>query len=259
MNHWHIAHQDAAEWLLEQPDNSIDLLFTDPPYNTTQLPYEKSWVWCEATFKFWWNQVKRITKPHAWVVMFAANPFGAKLICSNETAFRFSYTWVKSRKTNPQSSGWRPLGQHEDIHVFCMGKVTLAPYNPQLADAEVLRSGRGLATGGSAWDDEYEFDPWVDDGTRLPVTALYCPSPKRVQGSHPSQKPVELLEYVIRTHSNVGDVVGDAFVGSGSSGVASAKQGRCYVGCEKDKHWHGEASRDVGWQYAQTPLFAGGA
>lgn len=254
---YHIAHQNAVEWLLEQPDNSIDLLFTDPPYNTTQLNYEADWVWTDGMFTFWWNEVKRITKPNAWIVMFAANPFGAKLICSNLDAFKFSYTWVKSRKTNPLSSGWRPLGLHEDIHVFCMGKVTEAAYYPQYSEAETLRSDRGAAASGAAWDDAYMFAPWQDNGKRLPVTVLYCPSPKRTKGSHPSQKPVELLEYVIKTHSSAGDVVGDTFVGSGSTGLACAKQGRSFVGCEKDKHWHGEAVRDVGLQYAQPSLFVG--
>ena len=254
---YRLDHADAKQWLTQQPDNSVDFFLTDPPYNLTRLGYENDWVWHADSFAFWWQQVERITKPNAWVAMFAVNPFGARLICSNLDAFSYSYTWVKSRKSSPLNSSWRPLGQHEDVHMFCMGGAKSATYNPQMFDADALWNGSPARGVGKQWG-EFTFDAWVETGKRKPVTALYFPSPKRVyydDATHPSQKPVELLEHLIATHSNPGDTIGDSFAGSASSGIAAAKQGRSYLACEKSAHWAERGNKSLAWQYSQEPLF----
>jgi site-specific DNA-methyltransferase (adenine-specific) len=100
--------------------------------------------------------------------------------------------------------------------------------------------------------------PWQDNGSRYPTTVLYCPSPKRVKGSHPSAKPVPLLEYFVLTYSKPGDVVLDVFMGEGNTGVAAIKHDRRFVGCDKTQQWFARAEMKLEQQYAQALLFMGG-
>jgi site-specific DNA-methyltransferase (adenine-specific) len=258
MTPYTLANQDAKVWLESLESHSADLVLTDPPYNSTQLDYENDWVWDDTTFALWWREIKRIAKPNAWILMFGTNPFTARLISSNEDDYRFDYVWVKSRKTSPLSSGFRPLGEHENVSVFNAGKVTQATYNPQFEAAEHIRNSRGAASAGAAWDTSYEMRPWQDNGSRYPTTVLYCPSPKRVKGSHPSAKPVPLLEYFVLTYSNPGDVVLDVFMGEGNTGVAAIKHDRRFVGCDKTQQWFARAEMKLEQQYAQALLFMGG-
>jgi site-specific DNA-methyltransferase (adenine-specific) len=223
-----LYHGDCLEVLPSLPDSSIDLICTDLPYGTTCgkwdtiIPLDKLW-----------EQYLRVTKPTAAIVLTASQPFTSVLVMSNQALFRHEWIWIKNRGSNFANTVREPMKEHESILVFSRGKWT---YNKQMQ--ERTGSGGDRVKYDVAFKTSSEnYGKFIGkEAKKLP--ALRVPSTwqkfNTEVGLHPTQKPVALMEYLIKTYSNEGDVVLDSCMGSGTTGVACTTLGRHFIGIEKD-------------------------
>lgn len=223
---------DCLEILKRFPAESVALVLCDLPYGTTQNRWDSVIDLTEL-----WKQYKRILKPNGAVVLSAQGVFTAKLILSNEQWFKYKLVWEKSKPTNFLNSKKQPLRKHEDICVFYAKQP---PYNPQMGPGGAYSKGiRKNQLTGSYGD----FQPVLveSEGGRYPTDVIYFKTaesePERTVW-HPTQKPVELGRYLVRTFSNEGDTVLDNAFGSGSFLVAAALEKRAFVGIERNEEVH---------------------
>lgn len=227
---------DCLDVMRTIPPSSIDLVLTDPPYGTTQIEWDKPLDWDEI-----WKEIKRITKPNAAIILFSSQPFTTDLIQSNRKMFRYEIIWEKTLPSGFLNAKRMPLRTHENILVFYKNLPT---YNPQKSKVKRSDVGRERHNSGRANQyNEFRNDDWrwVEDGTRYPTDvikfsnwngALFGKTDKATK--HPTQKPVGLLEYLIKTYSDQGDTVLDFTMGSGSTGIACANTNRNFIGIELD-------------------------
>lgn len=217
---------DCLEVMRTFPDGSIDMILCDLPYGTTQ----NKWDSC-IDLKALWAEYERILKPNGVVVLTAHSVFTAKLILSNETWFKYKVVWEKSKPTNFLNAKKQPLRKHEDICVFYRKPPT---YHPQMSQGEPYDKGvRKNQLSGSYGD----FDPVhvKSSGERYPTDIVYFKtSESEGEVWHPTQKPVALGRYLVRTYTNPGDLVLDNTFGSGSFLLAALLEGRNFVGIEKN-------------------------
>lgn len=220
---------DCLELLKDLPDGSVDMVLCDLPYGTTACKWDSV-----IPFEPLWEQYKWITKQSSAIVLFADEPFESSLIMSNKKMFRHKWVWDKGRGSNFQNAKFSPMKCTEDIAVFYSKKPI---YNPQFWFSKLYRTTErprknqinGLG-GGSV--SNYCTATISDDGKRYPLNLLqFKRDGDRV---HPTQKPVALLEYLIRTYTNPGMTVLDNCMGSGSTGVACVNTGRKFIGMELD-------------------------
>lgn len=221
-----IKRGDCLAAMREIPDGSIDMVLCDLPYGTTQNKWDTV-----IPFDELWSAYRRITKPNAAIVLTAAQPFTGALVMSNPKLFKYQWVWAKSRVTGVLNAKKQPLRCHEDVLVFYRAQPT---YNPQGTEACVKRAHTGRTAKGSSTN--YGAITPTEDGnydqttTGYPRSVLSIPSEGKT--IHPTQKPVALMEYLIRTYTNAGDLVLDNTMGSGTTGVAAIRAGRRFIGCE---------------------------
>lgn len=220
-------------------DHSIDLALCDPPYSITAHKWDSLIPLDEM-----WKAYRRILKPDGIVCLFGTQPFTTKLISSNYGWWRYNWIWVKDSPTGFLNSAYAPLKITEDICVFSpatVGSLSKNPirYYPQGA-VEICKAKRnrpnsrfratwGYSVGGNALNSD---KPYTQRKTNLPNNLLFFARDR--QTVHPTQKPVALLAYLIKTYTNGGAVVLDNCMGSGSTGVACLETGRSFIGIEKD-------------------------
>ncbi|TDM82970.1 DNA-methyltransferase [Lactobacillus crispatus] len=223
-----VVQGDTIAKMKEIPDNSVDLLLVDLPYGTTQNKWDSV-----IPLPDLWEQYHRVVKENGAMIFTASGMFTAKLILSNPKDYKYNYTWIKSKATNFLNAKKQPLRKHEDILVFYRKQPT---YNPQMTSGSAYSKGiRKDQITGSYGD----FRPVLvkSKGKRYPVDVLYFKTAE-AEGKvvHPTQKPVSLGRYLIRTFSNPGDVVLDNTSGSGSFLVAVLQEGRNFIGIEKNEN-----------------------
>lgn len=209
----------CCDWLaLAQalPDNSVDLCLSDIPYNTTQLAWES-----EIDLVEWWQQMRRVMKPHRAVVMTGSQPFTSRLVMSNSAWFRYEWIWEKPIATQFLDAKTRPLKAHENVLVFYGGQPV---YNPQMTKGTPYETNP-KAPPTSIYGSHYRIAT-LNEGQRYPRTVLQF---ENERGYHPTQKPVALFEYLIRTYTRPGDLVFDPFVGSGTTALAARNTGRHWI------------------------------
>jgi site-specific DNA-methyltransferase (adenine-specific) len=223
-----IIEGDCLDILKKLPASSIDMVLCDLPYGTTQNKWD-----CAIDLYELWEQYERIIKPNGVIALNSQGVFTAKLILSNEKLFRYKISWIKSKPTNFLNAKKQPLRKHEDICIFYRKQPV---YHPQMIDGDPYTKGirKDQFTG-----SYNEFKPVLvesNDGKRYPTDVIYFKTAES-EGEvwHPTQKPVELGRYLIRTYSNPGDVVLDNACGSGSYLVAAVMEGRKFVGIEKNE------------------------
>ncbi|WP_230844444.1 DNA-methyltransferase [Gloeobacter morelensis] len=220
---------DCFELLAALEPASADAIISDPPYGTTSLEWDGPVDW-----ERWWPLVDRASKPEAPVVLFSALPAACALIASNARNYRYDLIWEKSNPTGFLDAGRRPLRAHEQILVFCR-KPRAAIYNPQKI-FDGLRWHRG--GGGQAGHyGRYRTVGRSDDGMRHPRSVLHFPSVGPDLVVHPCQKPLALLEWLVRTYSEPGGLVVDPFAGSGTTALACQNTGRGCVAIEKTREF----------------------
>lgn len=218
---------DCLELMKTIPDKSVDAIITDPPYGTTACKWDTV-----IPFEPMWEQLRRIIKPNGAIVLFSSQPFTSTLIMSNIKLFKYELVWDKEHGKAPGVAKYRPMPCHENILIFGCGKTT---YNPQMSKGKPytdIRSSnkRKQNEHGFGYGKGFEI---VNTGTRYPLSIHRCKTAP-FEGQHPTQKPVALMEYLIKTYTNEGEIVLDFTMGSGTTGVAAANLNRSFIGIERD-------------------------
>jgi len=230
---------DCLDRMKEIEDNSIDLVLCDPPYQITSLAWDSI-----IPFDKLWNEYKRILKPTGTVLLFGVGLFTAKVILSNENWYKQTLIWNKNRCGSPGLSKIRPMQVTEDIIVFAPKRTV---YNPQMEVGEpYYRKSKNKEGYVSRCNTHsYGLKPVKEisnSGTRYPKNIINISVDYSAQQRiHPTQKPVALMEYLIKTYSNEGNTVLDNCMGSCPVGIASILTGRHFVGIEMDSGYFGIA------------------
>jgi len=234
---------DCLEVMKTIESGSIDAIITDPPYGTTACKWDSV-----IDFDLMWEQLNRIIKPNGAIVLFGRNPFFAKLIISNEKYFKYEIIWNKNAGTDFAQANRKPITIHENIAVFCNGKINYNRINDKgfkpYSDNRIIKQSSELGAKGLT-----SRKPFKDKTTRTPTTIrTYFPDNRKGKGSslHPTQKPVALMEYLIKTYTNEGEAVLDFTMGSGSTMVACQNLNRNGIGIEMDENYFNIASKRVG-------------
>ena len=229
-----ILHGDCLELMKDIPDKSIDMILCDLPYGTTICKWDTI-----IPFEKLWEQYTRIIKDNRAIVLTASQPFTSALVMSNIKMFRFSWIWKKNAGSNFAILKYQPMKEHEDVLVFIKeGHL----YNPQMqkrseSGLERVKSGPMSFKRKMKNNDMY-MNIGTNETIKKEVSDLRCPSSvqcfNRERGLHPTQKPVALFEYLIRTYTNEGDLVLDNCAGSGTTGIACMNTKRNFILMEKD-------------------------
>lgn len=232
-----LLHGDCLKLMKDIPDGSVDLILCDPPYGTTDCKWDDV-----LPFDQLWAEYNRLLKPDGAAVLFSAQPFTTQLIHSNRRDFRYCWYWFKNQATGFTFAKYQPMRRVEDICVFYRKHGT---YNPQgLRAVERPRTRRKRKPQG---DSVYKMSTLLKE-----YTPRFENYPKNVlqfdteRGLHPTQKPVPLLEYLVKTYTNEGDTVLDNCMGSGSTGVAVKRVGgRHFIGIEQNKVYFDIAQKRI--------------
>lgn len=228
-----LLHGDCLQLMKDIPDESVDCIICDLPYGTTNLKWDKV-----IDYNMLWAEYNRILKDNGNIILFCSGEFTYKLYASNPKQYKYKLIWKKNVPTGMSSAKYRPMKYYEEILVFQKGKGT---YNPQMKD----RVGVGKSC--------YNYEHYCGNSNHIQygkVKKKYDPDkvqpsdilefnvvPNRKGKLHPTQKPVELLEWLVKTYSNYGDVVLDNCMGSGTCGVACKHLGRGFIGIELEKSY----------------------
>lgn len=224
-----LHHGDCLEVMSGLPDSSVDMILCDLPYGTTACKWDTV-----IPFEPLWAQYRRVAKRNAAIVLTASQPFTTALIASNMREFRYCWVWDKRIAGNPFLAKRQPMKRHEDVCVF-----SAAPhaYRPQMTTGKMRTKG-----GGHSKLFDVALTSSVND-QYYPTSIVEFSNAKR--GLHPTQKPVALMEYLIRTYTQEGETVLDNCMGSGTTGVACANTGRRFVGIERDDKYFAIASERI--------------
>ena len=244
---------DCLELMKEIPDESIDFICCDPPYGTTSIKWDSV-----LDFNKMWDQYDRIIKPKGVMCLFGSQPFSAQLICSKLEWFRYELVWNKNKCGSPGLAKKRPMKTHENILIFY--KNAGGTYNPQMTEGKPFKRKSKNKKGyvGKKNDHGYGLKPrkeFENKGTRYPKSILNISRDFSAQQQvHPTQKPVPLMEWLVRTYSNTGEMVLDNCMGSGSTGVAAVKLNRHFLGIETDIEYFKIAEERINNTNQSNPL-----
>lgn len=230
------------------PDKSIDAIICDLPYGTTACKWDSI-----LPFDKLWEQYERIIKNNGAIVLFGRNPFFAKLICSNENLFKYEVIWDKNAGTDFAQANNKPITVHENIALFSKSKIQYNRIDDSgfkaYSDKRTTKQSSELGAKGLT-----NREPFENKTTRTPTTIRkYFPDNRKGLGSslHPTQKPIELMEWIIKSYTNEGDTVLDNTMGSGTTGVACKNLNRNFIGIEMDDKYFEIAKNRI--QNVRTP------
>jgi site-specific DNA-methyltransferase (adenine-specific) len=227
-----VIHGDCLEEMKKIPDKSIDMILCDLPYGTTACKWDTV-----IPFEPLWEQYERIIKDNGAIVLTSDEPFTSQLVNSNIRNFRYKWIWDKTRGSNFQNARRMPMKSHEEILVFYKKQPT---YNPQYWYSKPYKTKarprkneiEGLRGGSAA---NFCAETISEDGRRYPLSILTFP--RDSSRLHPTQKPVALFEYLIKTYTNEGEIVLDNCAGSGTTAIACMNTNRNYILIEKEKKY----------------------
>jgi DNA modification methylase len=224
-----IINADCFDIFPQIPTGSVDMILCDLPFGTTQSPWDSI-----LPFEQLWSAYERIIKENGAICLFAKAPFDKTLAASNLRLFRYEWIWEKNKATGHLNKSLMPLQAHENILVFYKRPPV---YNPQMSQGHKPMHAATNNHKSTVYGDGVPWSNEAGSTERYPRSVLYYPvvnndDPERV---HPNQKPIPLLEYLIRTYTNTGDMVLDNCAGSCSTAVAAARTGRNYIAIERDK------------------------
>ena len=230
---------DCLERMKEIPDGSVDMILTDPPYGTTACKWD-----CVIPFNLMWEQLKRIIKDDGAILLFGAEPFSSALRTSNIDNYKYDWIWIKEQGTGFANSKKQPLRKHEIISVFYLKPPFYNSYGEKLDKPRIIKrkansNNKSLTArlSGSGSQDRISVYTHTTKHSILEFN--------RERGKHPTQKPVALMEYLIKTYTNESQTVLDFTMGSGSTGVACVNTGRNFIGIELDKDYFNIASERI--------------
>jgi len=234
---------DCLEVMKQIPDGSVDMVLTDPPYGTTACKWDSI-----IPLEPMWEQLKRVIKPNGAIVMTASQPFTTTLIASNMKMFKYCWVWEKNKGSNFQSVKYQPFKEHEDLCVFYKSMPT---YNEQRIDRS--KSGKNRLKYGMA--KSRGINPVTGLSTETKKQDPEKRAPRSIirfnceMGKHPTQKPVALMEYLIKTYTNENETVLDFTMGSGTTGVAAKNLNRKFIGIELDENYFNIAKERINGAY----------
>ena len=229
-----LLNGDCLELMKDIPDKSIDMVLCDLPYGTTACKWDSV-----IPFELLWEQYNRIIRDNAAIVLFGSEPFSTELRHSNLKMFKYDWIWEKEQGANFMLCKYQPYKVHEIISVFSKNRHV---YNPQMTEGKPYISGKG---------DSGEITRNVvkvqtkNSGTRYPRSIQRFNTDKSKGSFHPTQKPVALLEYLIKTYTNEGELILDFTMGSGSTGVACLNTNRRFIGIELDENYFNIAKERI--------------
>ena len=233
-----LIHGDCLEEMKKIPNKSIDMILCDLPYGTTKCKWD-----VVIPFDELWGQYNRIIKDNGAITLFGSQPFTSKLICSNIDNYKYDWIWDKKKAPNFRGVKYQPLIPYEIISVFNTTK-----YNPQMTEGKMRKKG--------GHPSKYE-EQAISKGTKPKINNLYYPKAilefskanNKESGLHPTQKPIALLEYLIKTYTNEGEIVLDNCMGSGSTGVACVNTNRDFIGIELEEKYFNIAKERIKTAY----------
>lgn len=224
-----LINGDCLEVMKTIPDKSVDMILCDLPYGTTACKWDNV-----IPFEPLWECYNRIIKDNGAICLFGSEPFSSFLRMSNIKNFKYDWIWNKKKSGNIFLAKIQPMKIHEIISVFCNGRCNFYPIKTVRGRLKVSKNyGTGEAIGG----DRHKEDKTYVYDTRNPISILDFSNAVQKGKVHPTQKPVALLEYLIKTYTNENEVVLDNCMGSGSTGVAAVKNHRDFIGIELDKKY----------------------
>ena len=231
---------DCLEEMKSIPDGSVDMVLADPPYGTTQCKWDSV-----IPLDSMWEQLKRVIKPNGAIVMTASQPFTTTLIASNMKMFKYEMIWKKERPTNPMLCKKQPPKYHENVCVFYGKQPTFNPTKVN-RDPRNKRNNRPRNYKDATKTDTKKYSERVLSGVNDSIYASNIIEIPMQRGLHPTQKPVALMEYLIKTYTNEGETVLDFTMGSGTTGVACKNLGRDFIGIELDPDYFRIAQERIG-------------
>lgn len=235
-----IYNEDCLTAMTQIDNNSIDMILCDLPYGTTQNKWDSI-----IPFDKLWEQYERIIKPNGAIVLTSQQPFTSALVMSNVKLFKYCWVWQKSTPTNFLNANFQPLKNHEDICVFSKGNASWSGrsnrmnYNPQDI-IEVNKINRRSSNGSNYMQSGKEN---IQKFTNFPRTIISFDSDSA--RLHPTQKPVALFEYLIKTYTDEGDIVLDNCIGSGTTAIATIRTNRNFLGFETNKEYFDIANNRI--------------
>lgn len=254
-----IYNEDCLEGMKKIDDESIDMILCDLPYGTTKCKWDSI-----LDFKLLWEQYERIIKKDGAIVLTASQPFTSELIHSNLNLFKYCWYWEKNKCGNFMTAKYKPLKYIEDIAVFGFGAVntkggkgggkTTRPYmkyNPQgmISSNNIITRKKSLPTDGVNRWNKLSNETFTSNGSNYPKDKIYFDAVTYNNRLHPTQKPVELFEYLIKTYTNEGEIVLDNCMGSGTTAVACLNTNRNYIGFELDTKYYNIANQRINKLY----------
>jgi DNA modification methylase len=238
-----LMHGDCLELMASIPDGSVDMILCDLPYGTTSCKWDSV-----IPFEPLWAHYKRVIKRNGAIVLTASQPFTSALVMSNSKDYKHRWVWDKVKPGSGLNAKFSPLRSVEDVIVFCKESP---PYNPQKISkkhrAEKKNDSNGEAFRGARVERMHD-----NNGEGFPKEIITISNADQSGRVHPTQKPVALMEYLIRTYTNEGETVLDNCMGSGTTGVACANTGREFIGIEQGAKYFAIAKQRI--ESAQLPL-----
>jgi site-specific DNA-methyltransferase (adenine-specific) len=242
-----LRHGDCLEIMKSIPDKSIDLVLTDPPYGTTACKWDHV-----IPFDLMWSEIKRIRKDRSAICLFGSEPFSSHLRMSNIDEFKYDWIWTKTKVMGFMVAKLKPLSTHEIISVFSNGKTAncnknnmiyypqgLKPFNKKVQGNKSCNSDNSQHKFGRKSQEKF----MIREFTNYPRQIISFNSASKTV--HPTQKPVPLLEYLIKTYTQENKTVLDFTMGSGSTGVACKNLNRAFIGIEKDEKYFNIAKERI--------------
>ena len=227
-----LLNGDCIEMMKTLEPESVDLILTDLPYGV--LNQRNNWDNI-INFENMWSEVNRISKLNTAFITTAKQPFTSQLIMSNLKNFKYTLVWEKSKATGYLNSKRMPLVAHEDIVVFYKKPPT---YNPQMVLGKPYDKGKAVRDTESYGEQTKAIHVKNEDGYRYPRSVVYFKTAEREGKLHPTQKPIKLFEWLVKTYSNENDVILDITMGSGTTGVAALNLNRKFIGIELDTGYY---------------------
>jgi len=240
-----LINDDCLKAMQDIPDQSIDLVLTDPPYGTTACKWDSV-----IPFEPMWKELKRIIKDNSAIIFTASQPFTSALVMSNTEMFKYEWIWQKAVGSNFATLKYQPMKEHENIIVFSKKTHKYFPIKEKRKGSGSARMNYGHSGSitGEA-NGTQKFEGWevgkYDKELRNPSSVQYFNNRESTRGFHPTQKPIALLEYLIKTYTNENDTVLDFTMGSGSTGVAAKNTNRQFIGIELDKNYFDIAKQRI--------------
>jgi DNA modification methylase len=242
-----ILHKgDCLDVIKDIESDSIDAIITDPPYGTTSCKWDSV-----IPFELMWKELKRVIKDNGCIALFGSEPFSSYLRVSNIDNFKYDWIWQKSKSTNYLNSKKQPLRNNEIVSIFYTKQCS---YLPQMKKGEPYNKGSALRNT-DVYNNQKETLVRNVEGLRFPKSIIYFKTAES-EGNvvHPTQKPVALMEYLIKTYTNENETVLDFTMGSGTTGVACKNLNRNFIGIEKDDTYFEIAKQRINNTQVQEEL-----